>query len=67
MRKGALLVKSFHIIIAYESNNFWSFRVRSTFKNSDTEFKVEEEFEEGNFNVQIMHKNMFEKYAIFLL
>ena len=48
MRKGALLVKSFHILIAYESNGVWSFRVRSTFKNSDTEFKVDEEFEEGN-------------------
>jgi hypothetical protein len=48
MRKAALLVKSFHIIIEYESNNIWAFRVRSTFKNSDTEFKVDEEFKEGN-------------------
>ncbi len=47
LRKGALLVKAPNVLIAYDGNDKWSFRIRSTFKNTDTEFKLGEEYEEG--------------------
>ena len=42
LKKAAIFV-----LIAYDGNDKWSFRIRSTFKNTDTEFKLNEEFEEG--------------------
>ena len=47
LKKAALLVRAPNILIAYDGNDKWSFRIRSTFKNTDTEFKINEEFEEG--------------------
>jgi hypothetical protein len=47
LKKAAIFVKAPNILIAYDGNDKWSFRIRSTFKNTDTEFKLNEEFEEG--------------------
>ena len=35
------------IIINDEGNDRWTYKTRSTFRNVDEEFKINEEFEEG--------------------
>lgn len=51
MRKASLLVKVFHVLINYEGNNQWSFRVRSLVKNADSIFKINEEYEESKSSI----------------
>jgi hypothetical protein len=46
LRKAAKMV-TITIIINDEGNNRWTYKTRSTFRNLDEEFKIDEEIDEG--------------------